>query len=59
MESFRDEDFGGLMPNVTYTKTNHEASFKGRIVKVHENNNYKALTNFFTPGKESLILLKR
>jgi branched-chain amino acid transport system substrate-binding protein len=59
MESFRDEDFGGLMPNVTYTKTNHEASFKGRIVKVHENNNYKALTNFFTPGKENLRLLKR
>jgi hypothetical protein len=59
MESFRDEDFGGLMPNVTYTETNHEGSFEGRIVKVHEGNKYTPLTNFFTPGKESLKLLKR
>ena len=59
MESFRDEDFGGLMPNVTYTKTNHEASFKGRIVKIHEDNEYTPLTNFFVPGKERIRLLKR
>ena len=59
MESFRDEDFGGLMPNVTYTETNHEGSFNARIVKVHEDNEYIPLTTFFTPGKEGIKLLKR
>ena len=33
METFKNEDFGGLVPNVTYSKTNHEGSFKGRIVQ--------------------------
>ena len=59
LETFRDEDFGGLMPNVTYTKTNHEGSFKGRIVKIHEDNTYTPLTTFYAPGKERLNLLKR
>jgi branched-chain amino acid transport system substrate-binding protein len=59
LETFRDEDFGGLMPNVTYTETNHEGSFNGRIVKVHEDNNYIPLTTFFTPGKEGIKLLKK
>jgi branched-chain amino acid transport system substrate-binding protein len=59
LETFRDEDFGGLMPNVTYTEDNHEGSFNGRIVKVHEDNEYIPLTTFFTPGKEGIKLLKR
>ena len=52
MESFRNEDFGGLVPAVTYTSTNHEASFKARIVQVHDDGTYRPLTNFFTPGRE-------
>jgi branched-chain amino acid transport system substrate-binding protein len=59
LETFRDEDFGGLVPNVTYTKTNHEASFKGRIAKINEDATYTPLTTFYTPGKERIKLLKR
>ncbi|MBW1689233.1 MAG: hypothetical protein DRG87_09240 [Deltaproteobacteria bacterium] len=59
LETFRDEDFGGLMPNITYTKDDHSASFTGRIVKIHEDSTYTPLTNFFTPGKERIKLLKR
>lgn len=58
LESFNNEDFGGLVPNVTYTKTDHGASFKARIVKVQENGNYVPLTKFFVPGKEKIQLLK-
>ena len=58
MESFRNEDFGGLVPNITYTKTDHGASFKARIVQVQENGNYIPLTKFFVPGKEKIKLLK-
>ena len=58
MESFRDEDFGGLAPKVTYTKTNHEGSFKGRIVQVREDGTFVPLTNFYTPGKEKIKMLK-
>ncbi|HNY66063.1 MAG TPA: ABC transporter substrate-binding protein [Deltaproteobacteria bacterium] len=58
MESFKNEDFGGLVPNVTYTKTDHGASFKGRIVQIHENGTFTPLTNFFTPGRDKIQLLK-
>lgn len=58
MESFKNEDFGGLVPDVTYTKTDHGASFKGRIVKVHEDGTYTPLTNFYVPGKEKIKLIK-
>ncbi len=58
MESFKNENFGGLIPNVTYTRTNHEGSFKARIVQVHENGTYRPLTNFFSPGKERPKILK-
>ncbi len=57
METFQNEDFGGLFPNVSYSKTNHEGSFKGRIVKVNEDGTFTPLTNFFVPGKEKLDLL--
>ena len=58
MEAFTNEDFGGIVPPVTYTKTNHEASFRGRIVQVREDGTFKPLTDFYTPGKEKIRHLK-
>jgi branched-chain amino acid transport system substrate-binding protein len=58
MESFHGEDFGGLVPNVTYTKTDHGASFKARMVKVEEDGSYIPLTNFFNPEKDKIKILK-
>ncbi|OPY86940.1 MAG: hypothetical protein A4E73_03793 [Syntrophaceae bacterium PtaU1.Bin231] len=58
LESFRQEDFGGLLPAVTYTSTDHGASYRARIVKVSEDGSYKPLTNFYTPGKEKIKFLK-
>ncbi len=59
METFSNEDFGGLVPNITYTKTDHEGSFKGRIVKVSEDGKYVPVTNFFVPGKEEIKILEK
>jgi len=59
LETFRDEDFGGVVPNVTYTTTDHSASFKARIVQIHEDATYTPLTTFYMPGKERIQLLKR
>jgi branched-chain amino acid transport system substrate-binding protein len=58
METFNNEDFGGLVPYVTYTKTNHEGSFKGRIVKINEGMTYEPMTDFYVPGKEKIKVLK-
>jgi ABC-type branched-subunit amino acid transport system substrate-binding protein len=58
METFTNEDFGGLVPNITYTKDDHGASFTGRIVQIHENGSFTPLTNFFVPGKDKIKLLK-
>jgi branched-chain amino acid transport system substrate-binding protein len=58
MELFRNEDFGGLVPNITYTTTDHGASFKARIVKVSEDGSYIPLTNFYRPGKEAINFIK-
>ena len=58
MESFKDEDFGGLMPKITYSKTNHEGSFTGRIVQVKEDGTFIPRTNFYSPGREKMKLLK-
>ncbi len=58
MESFRQEDFGGLIPKVTYTATDHGASFQARIVQVKEDGSYVPLTNFYIPGKEKIQLQK-
>ena len=57
METFQNEDFGGLVPYVTYTKDNHEGSFKGRIVKINEDATYTPMTNFYVPGKEKVQVL--
>jgi len=43
---------------VTYNKDYHEGSFKGRIVQIHEDSTYSPITNFFTPGKEKVQVLK-
>jgi branched-chain amino acid transport system substrate-binding protein len=58
MESFTNEDFGGLVPNITYTKDDHGASFTARIVQVHEDGTFTPLTNFYVPGKEKIEILK-
>lgn len=59
MESMNHEDFGGLVPPVTYTKDNHEGSFTARIVKVQENGTYIPLTNFYIPGKDKIKIIKK
>jgi branched-chain amino acid transport system substrate-binding protein len=59
MESFKDEDFGGLIPKVTYTKEDHGASFTARMVKVKEDGTYVPLTNFYVPGKDKIKLLQK
>jgi len=58
MESFVREDFGGLIPEVTYTASDHGASFRARIVQVKEDGSYIPLTNFYVPGKEKINLQK-
>ncbi len=59
LESFKNEDFGGLAPAVTYTKDNHEGSFTARMVKVSEDGTYVPLTNFYIPGKDKIHLIKK
>jgi len=58
LESFRDEQFGGLVPYVTYTKADHQGSFKTRIVRIHEDETFTPLTAFFVPGKDKVQVLK-
>lgn len=58
MESFRKESFGGLVPDITYTESDHSASFKARIVQIGEDGSFTPLTNFFVPGKEKIKILK-
>ncbi len=58
LETFRNEDFGGLFPNVTYTKTDHSASWIARIVKINEDGTYTPLTKFWAPGKEKVKILE-
>jgi branched-chain amino acid transport system substrate-binding protein len=58
MESFHNEDFGGLLPKTSYSKDNHEGSEVARIVQIHEDATYTPMTNFFVPGKGKLKLRK-
>lgn len=58
METFSNEDFGGLVPYVTFTKDSHEGSFKGRLVKINEDATYDPMTNFYVPGTEKPKILK-
>lgn len=59
LESFKKENFGGLVPAITYTKDDHGASFTARMVKVKEDGSYIPLTNFYVPGKDKIRLLKK
>jgi len=59
LESFKDEDFGGLVPAITYSKGNHGASFTARMVKVKEDGTYTPVTNFFVPGKDKIKRLNK
>lgn len=59
LESFKKENFGGLVPAITYTKDDHGASFTARMVKVKEDGSYIPLTNFYVPGKDKIKLLKK
>jgi branched-chain amino acid transport system substrate-binding protein len=58
LETFDNEHFGGLIPEVTFTKTDHGASWKARIVKINEDQTFKPLTTFWAPGKEKVSVLK-
>jgi branched-chain amino acid transport system substrate-binding protein len=58
LETFRNEDFGGALPNITYTKTDHGASWLARMVKVNEDATYTPVTNFWAPGKEPVRIIK-
>ena len=59
MESFKNEDFGGLVPKITYTKNDHGASFTARMVKVKEDGTFVPLTNFYVPGKDKIKMLRK
>jgi branched-chain amino acid transport system substrate-binding protein len=59
LESFKNENFGGLVPPITYTKDDHGASFTARMVRVKEDGTYTPLTNFYVPGKDKIKLLKK
>jgi branched-chain amino acid transport system substrate-binding protein len=58
LETFRNEDFGGLVPPITYTETDHSASWTARIVRINENQTFTPLTSFWAPGKEEIMVLK-
>ena len=59
MESFKNEDFGGLVPKVTYSKEDHGASFTARMVRVNEDGTFLPLTNFYIPGKIKIKLINK
>lgn len=58
LEGFDKEHFGGLVPDVTYTKTDHSASWVARIVRINEDQTYDPMTAFWAPGKEKVTVLR-
>ncbi len=58
LQTFQNEDFGGLVPKITYTETDHSASWEARIVKINEDSTYTPLTGFWGPGKEKVKIVK-
>ncbi|MCP4664767.1 MAG: ABC transporter substrate-binding protein [Deltaproteobacteria bacterium] len=58
LETFNKEDFGGIVPAITYTKTDHSASWIARIVKINEDQTFKPLTGFWAPGKEMVTIIQ-
>ncbi len=59
LEMFQNEDFLGIVPNVSYSKDNHQGSFTARIVRINEDATYTPLTKFFSPGKEKVQLVTK
>jgi branched-chain amino acid transport system substrate-binding protein len=57
LQTFRNEDFGGIVPNITYTETDHSASWIARIVRLNEDQTYTPITSFWAPGKEAVRVL--
>ena len=58
LQTFQNEDFGGLVPNITYTNTDHSASWSARIIRLNEDQTYTPITSFWAPGKEKVNILK-
>jgi len=58
LQTFENEDFGGLVPNITYTNTDHSASWSARIIRLNEDQSYTPITSFWAPGKEKVSILK-
>ena len=58
LETFDNESFGGLVPNITYSETDHGASFTARIVKINEDQTFTPLTSFWKPGEEKVKILQ-
>jgi len=56
LETFEREDFGGLIPDITYTDANHSASFVTRMVRVNENGTFTPLTKFWNPKTEKVTI---
>lgn len=57
LETFENEDFGGLIPNITYTDTDHNAFFVTRIVRVNANGTFTPLTKFWNPKTEKVTVI--
>ena len=57
LETFQKEDFGKLIPDITYTDTNHSASFVTRIVRVNQDLTFTPLTTFWNPKTEKVTIL--
>jgi hypothetical protein len=58
LETFDNEDFGDLVPNITFSSTDHSASWKARVVKINEDQTYTPLTTFWAPGKEKVKIIR-
>lgn len=58
LQTFNHEDFGGLVPPVTYTDKDHSASWRARIIKVNENKTFTPVTGFWEPGREKVKVIK-
>ena len=57
LETFEREDFGGLVPAITYTDSNHNASFVTRIVRVDESRTFTPLTKSWNPKTEKVTII--
>jgi ABC-type branched-subunit amino acid transport system substrate-binding protein len=58
LESFRNEDFGGLIPDLTYTENDHSGSWMARIIRLNEDQTYTPVSSFWAPGKEKVKIIR-